>query len=1501
MVLIKIEAQFEQYRLLSFVLRTNVAFNFNVNFFLIFLLYSIVTFSFSASALTEEQLNKIPQQHRLEAEMRNSNYGIVLRRTIGNPGVERILDEVGSVGQKLLSNHPKQNEFQWVFRVIKSEQTNAFAELFEPNDPHFQKHKTFHNLKGDKPIAVVSITTALLKKMKTKSHLALVLGHEIIHHLEGHTKSIKGSGEEIFSTLVHRQSLEVVADKGAVDLMIGKYRIETSPEVFENVLPADHTTPKDNDDNFNRAAKASVTTHHHRGPRIGALQTYSNFLLSTVPDASLPIEEPIGFSLGDFKFRQSQNQVFNFEFKQKLENALAKAQFMDPFSIEYIKEIELLHSMIGKNIFEFRSGGPLFSDITSKLEALNLTTEKRGQILLLFLTHVTADMYNPNNISASNQVDAYLKNLSALERVRIKRWLSQVRIQPPYIHTQLPKAWRNGFIHLFLTSRELPVESTFSQNSSIADWSKIVSHDYFIEKKDNDINDRKDMVLVFIRNDFKPTLLLSEFVFQAIERHLNKDETEKFEHKDILNLYNFISNEEFVKATDNYKLTARRQDVMSELKKNFDQTIQDAVKNSAWHSPIADKRDISTKSRLFNTWLLGFALNSDQHPDDLFDFLDSFTANKSTMNVYSSLFNLSREDLPKDLIFKNFFKFFLDNQRNDSFFSDLAKIFTILQSEKKNFNSLLKDPQMRNQLRREFYRHRNMDPEGFKKFIFTWLTKESISDPNLRAPPVFTFTGFSGKIELLYGLGLKEIIFKDKALREQIFEIFDTYYQTEDGRSYSYRLSLERFVVDYLVNYLEQNSSLDLSVKMLKRIVLYLEDDVAKNFILDVEDRVKVEALLKAKIDVRNEAHRQLILKEPHILKYLSEEHITDILMTEFKSNRKSTTQSEFETWNKFNQEYPEAIKRGSVENLFRIKVTQEYTVQPQDYQKFTNDTGLSDSAHGKTYTHLVRSYSGIISFIGNLNLRQQTEVVDFLMGRRNTQPNEIVDLVEPSKAREFNRQFNSLRYELDNSPIEKRALFLNSIFHSHPDGLLSVKGREALFNQLKSQFVGEDISIVKDIYDALHESQGRDFSLLMSFILAQKHQGDSKTEITQEWILRVILESFGVPGIKFGQYLAFTGEFKKFEKSLLHFQDSVSIPDYFSVIKYLQTRYGEKWDFTKNPIVRILGAGSVNLAIEYFDSKSGENKVMNIPREHVELKSKIDFARFKPFLEKLAIKKPSYQYLMGLADLIQDSVTLEFDKVHADKMQTIAETIYDRKIVDGWSIRTVKTDGLVDTIQILEKAGSISAVKANAELPSIYKNSMSALYQFEYQRIFKGVQNGKWQIANPDLHDGQVFINPKTKEVTVIDFGQAVTIDGLERQFGMDILSDIAQAKLSSSVYANLDGWFQHLAPGRGNLDQKKLEEIFNSKDTMDRFIKLVSHLNSRGLKVPLSTVHFILSVNRLVKLGLKVGKFSNYQIGFDLYTNHFRNLMKRYSSNVKELIKNVIKPTNACLKFYK
>ena len=123
---------------------------------------------------------------------------------------------------------------------------------------------------------------------------------------------------------------------------------------------------------------------------------------------------------------------------------------------------------------------------------------------------------------------------------------------------------------------------------------------------------------------------------------------------------------------------------------------------------------------------------------------------------------------------------------------------------------------------------------------------------------------------------------------------------------------------------------------------------------------------------------------------------------------------------------------------------------------------------------------------------------------------------------------------------------------------------------------------------------------------------------------------------------------------------------------------------------------------------------------------------------------------------------------------------------------------------------------------------------------------------ANPDFHDGQVLIDEETKSVTILDFGQAVPISNDDRVGGLDLLTIIGKVDSAKAAAKRLN---KRYFPDNEVITKELLEPILEREDRMDCFIHLLSALSRSGADVPISSVHWVLGMNRQIALAEKIG----------------------------------------------
>ena len=389
---------------------------------------------------------------------------------------------------------------------------------------------------------------------------------------------------------------------------------------------------------------------------------------------------------------------------------------------------------------------------------------------------------------------------------------------------------------------------------------------------------------------------------------------------------------------------------------------------------------------------------------------------------------------------------------------------------------------------------------------------------------------------------------------------------------------------------------------------------------------------------------------------------------------------------------------------------------------------------------------------------------------------------------------------------------------------------------------------------------------------------------------------SYTTPGHKMEQYLAFSKTFAEFEEDFAKAQDSARDMNYFDGVKLIQHHYGDNWP--KNRVIqKIIGNGSVNVAVLFTDADTGENGVapvnpneknnatpfagsntfpadptsvegddqvvqMPIPAAHVQ--SDYDFYRLERtiscFLENPKMKA-EYGFMDGLLKVLKESVSLEFDRAAAFKMQKDVYPFYKRK-VGKWNISAVPAYHLEGDAIVMGLAGGKTARKTLQRDEAVYKEAMTALGSLETDALTGIGPNGnilpQASHANADFHDGQVLIDTEKDNVWILDFAQCVPITPEETKYALSIATIIGGVPDVKSMLdsGNVVGKSAEILSGLTDLDipAKDLEPILEGENEMDKFIKLVGYLANRGKPMPLSVVHWIQMLNRRRALGDKI-----------------------------------------------
>ncbi len=549
--------------------------------------------------------------------------------------------------------------------------------------------------------------------------------------------------------------------------------------------------------------------------------------------------------------------------------------------------------------------------------------------------------------------------------------------------------------------------------------------------------------------------------------------------------------------------------------------------------------------------------------------------------------------------------------------------------------------------------------------------------------------------------------------------------------------------------------------------------------------------------------------------------------------------------------------------NEMRDKIAEKAQLQPHNV-----DTVFPEKTRGVTdinsvYRDNARALSGLLAMARERSPQEQIDTVEYLMGRQEEMPEYLEEASEAQSFAPFSQALQSTRQDLLDADNHTRVAVANS-FLAGPSGVLRTpEGKETVINHFLKNLHPDNRELGHKIARGVLYSHGEADTLAVAYILGQKPEEpkegeeDKKGKLDEATILNRLFDAYGVPGIKMKQYLAFTSEFADFKDAFEDAQDAAMPLNYFQVLKLVQKRFGDDWPKDLK-IDRVLGSGSVNVAIRYTNEKSGKREVVSLGREDIEESTQYDFDRFKLFIDELT-KTPedreTFGYVLGLLNLIEDSVALEFEKEQAMSVQKMAYKTYKHHR-NGWTVKSIDAHRVENLGLFMEEAKGKTARKVFTKSPEVYESAMTAMSDAEFG-ILKGQtsRNNWWPqplFANPDFHDGQVLIDEEDKTVTILDFGQAVPIDNEQRKAGLDMLTIIGKADSAKAAAKRLNKQF---FDKKDVITPEALESILDREDRMDCFIHLLSLLNRSGADVPLSSVHWILGINRQMALTEKIG----------------------------------------------
>lgn len=656
------------------------------------------------------------------------------------------------------------------------------------------------------------------------------------------------------------------------------------------------------------------------------------------------------------------------------------------------------------------------------------------------------------------------------------------------------------------------------------------------------------------------------------------------------------------------------------------------------------------------------------------------------------------------------------------------------------------------------------------------------------------------------------------------------------------------------------------------------------------EFKPALEKRLRELIDKENTSTYQNLLERPSIWRVLGSDYSADMIVKSLESQiaagapetERLTRTNDFVAKLKLKDEYPDVYV------AFRNKWSEKQRVQPTRLEGYFPNDERSLTEQSDAMSTYVRGLSAMVAQTRKGTMEEQIGVVEYLMGYRERVPAYVLKLgvrVEEHYGTEvmLSGLLSQARERLMRESRIVRTVVANSFLAGPNSFLGKPDGREYMLEYFLKNVRAENKEIARLIGEAVLYAQGDSTSLAFAYAMANQPGELSDVKEREANILNSLFTAFGVPGVKMGQYLAFTSQMKEYQTALESLQDSAMPISYYEAIRLIKLRFGNGW-IERYKIERILGSGSANIAVKFVDTKSGETGVASIAREDIEISLNEDFRKFNLALDYV-MKHPKhgskFEFLRGLSTLIETSVKLEFNKVRVHEMQKAAEKLYRHRVGD-WRVVTVQGIGTGPGTVFMSEGKGRSARKVLNEKPEVYKSALRSLNHVEFEGLMGRTPDGSkgehMYLANPDFHDGQVLIDADNKTVTILDFGQAVPINDAERARGVDVLAIITGAQSTVSTVKEINQWLND-AKSKKSVTEAEVKDITQSGDRMDIFIKLISLTSRRGYDLPIATVHWVLAANRIITLGKKIDVDNESALGKLVMARQVGVSAERYS----------------------
>ncbi|OFZ47527.1 MAG: hypothetical protein A2417_02585 [Bdellovibrionales bacterium RIFOXYC1_FULL_37_79] len=498
-----------------------------------------------------------------------------------------------------------------------------------------------------------------------------------------------------------------------------------------------------------------------------------------------------------------------------------------------------------------------------------------------------------------------------------------------------------------------------------------------------------------------------------------------------------------------------------------------------------------------------------------------------------------------------------------------------------------------------------------------------------------------------------------------------------------------------------------------------------------------------------------------------------------------------------------------------------------------------------------VRRLSGISNYLSNLNLEQRKTLIEYILRSEHMEfPDSLLNLAVDDYNTTFKFIFengtkglsqeetkNFIKEYLENFIKEldtnEKTLLNNFIFNTKPPLLDDPE----YFKFVVSDHLKLNDNYTKMLTAYLNTPPLDEKSTTISYLLSLPSDEQEKGFLK-------IFDAFKVIGPKAAQTAPDFDFFnKEINSQLDEYKDSTKAMSKYDILKEMDNNLPQKIRAQIKGVKSVLGSASIKTVV-LLEMVDGTERVAAFKNPNAVNQIKYHITRAENYLKQLEKSDVKFSknlvenYIFHMKNLLNEEIDFKLEK---KKLKTSAE-VYEKintkmeKTMNDWKFHVPSSDdklGVHENILFMEKGEGITFRKLDRAIqeeigPHIVESSLRSMFEYGH--------------FDPDRHSGNFLVNPKTKTIYPIDFGQS-------QKFAPNNIFKLADERFIFVQFlrhlkdGNIEEVLKHynkMADKKIDINQSLIDKltiaVAGEKKSSEKIIKVLNLLSEEGgfLKKP-------------------------------------------------------------------